>query len=100
MTQVLEKLQIRLYKIEQQLEKVRGCSPLTHGWQTQRYAKASRKWDMLAQDKREVLKQIETEEQAIKSGNNMDRMGKIFNKTGSGLPAYWSELSYHETNDL
>ena len=37
---------------------------------------------------------------AEKSGNNMDKMGKIFNKTKDGRPCYWSELSYHETNDL
>ena len=51
----------RLNKIEKELEKVRGCSPLTHGWQTQRYARASRKWDMLAIEKREILKRIEDE---------------------------------------
>lgn len=54
-------LQQRLNKIEKELEKVRGCSPLTHGWQTQRYAKASRKWDMLAQRKRELIDQIDFE---------------------------------------
>ena len=48
-----------LNKIEKELEKVRGCSPLTHGWQTQRYAKASRKWDMLAIRKREILAQLD-----------------------------------------
>jgi len=57
----LNLLQQRLNKIEQQLEKVRGCSPLTHGWQTQKYAKASRKWDILAERKREILNQIENE---------------------------------------
>lgn len=51
----------RLSKIEKQLEKVRGCSPLTHGWQTKKYAKASRKWDILAQRKREIITQIENE---------------------------------------
>jgi predicted secreted hydrolase len=55
----LQKLHTRLSKIERELEKVRGCSPLTHGWQTQKYAKASRKWDMLAQEKREVLEKLE-----------------------------------------
>ncbi len=57
----LNLLQQRLNKIEKQLEMVRGCSPLTHGWQTQRYAKASRKWDILAERKREILNQIENE---------------------------------------
>jgi len=56
-----EKLKARLARIEKELEKVRGCSPLTHGWQTMKYAKASRKWDVLAQEKREILAQIENE---------------------------------------
>lgn len=38
----------RLNKIEKELEKVRGASPLSDGWQTQKYAKKSRKWDELA----------------------------------------------------
>ena len=37
---------------------------------------------------------------AKKSGNKMDEMGKIWNKTKDGRPCYWSELSYHQTNDL
>lgn len=49
----------KLQKIERQLEKVRGCSPISHGWQTQRYAKASRKWDVLAEEKRRIIKQIQ-----------------------------------------
>jgi predicted secreted hydrolase len=47
-----------LDRIEKQLEKVRGCSPLTHGWQTQKCAKASRKWDMLSQEKFNLIKQL------------------------------------------
>lgn len=57
----IKKLQSRLNKIEKQLEKVRGCSPLTHGWQTQRYAKASRRWDVLAQEKMKLIQLIEEE---------------------------------------
>lgn len=71
---IMEKMLIllkRLNKIEKQLEKVRGCSPLTHGWQTQRYAKASRTWDILAQRKREIITQIENE--------------NTFNKTSSEI---------------
>jgi ABC-type uncharacterized transport system ATPase subunit len=52
-------LQKRLDKLEKQLEKVRGCSPLTHGWQTQRLAKASRSWDMLAQEKMRIKNLID-----------------------------------------
>lgn len=48
----------KLNRIEAQIEKVRGCSPLTHGWQTQRYAKASRKWDELSKEKHNTIKQI------------------------------------------
>lgn len=48
----------KLNKVEKQIEKVRGCSPLTHGWQTQRYAKASRKWDILAQERMTILAKI------------------------------------------
>lgn len=59
MNHELQKLLTKLQKVEQQLEKVRGCSPLTHGWQTQRYARASRKWDKLAEEKRELLEKIE-----------------------------------------
>lgn len=53
------KLKKRLKRIEDELEKVRGCSPITHGWQTQRFAKSSRKWDMLAEEKRQVQYRIQ-----------------------------------------
>ena len=58
----LEILKHRLEKVEKKLEKVRGCSPLTHGWQTQRYSKASRSWDILAQEKIKLIQAIENEE--------------------------------------
>jgi hypothetical protein len=58
----IKSLQKRLHKIESQLEKVRGASPLTYGWQTQKLAKAQRKWDELAKTKAELLKQIEEAE--------------------------------------
>lgn len=57
--QELQKLRTKLQKVEKELEKVRGCSPLTDGWQTQRYAKKSRKWDMLAQERMNIINQIE-----------------------------------------
>ena len=55
----LKKLKNRLEKIEKELEKVRGSSPLTDGWQTQKYAKKSRKWDYLAVEKWELKDKIE-----------------------------------------
>jgi hypothetical protein len=58
----LQKLESKLEKVEKELEKVRGCSPLTEGWQTQRYAKKSRKWDVLAQERMSLIEQIENYE--------------------------------------
>lgn len=55
----LQKLKSKLEKVEKELEKVRGCSPLTDGWQTQRYAKKSRKWDVLAQERMSLINQID-----------------------------------------
>ena len=55
----LKKLKTELEKVEIELEKVRGCSPITHGWQTQKYAKASRKWDVLAQKRMDLIDKIE-----------------------------------------
>lgn len=57
--QDLKKLENKLQKLEKELEKVRGCSPFTDGWQTQRFAKKSRKWDILAQERMHLLKKIE-----------------------------------------
>ena len=59
MSKEIMTLERKLEKIEKELEKVRGCSPLTDGWQTQRYAKKSRKWDMLAQEKMILINKIE-----------------------------------------
>ena len=48
----------KLKKIEKDLD---GCrtSVLQDGWQTQRYAKKARKWDILAQEKFKIQSQIE-----------------------------------------
>lgn len=67
----LQKLRTKLEKVEQELEKVRGCSPLTHGWQTQRYAKASRKWDELAKEKRALMDKIEEAEESAKESRRI-----------------------------
>lgn len=58
--ETIKELSQRLDKIEKQLAKVRGCSPLTHGWQTSRYAKASRKWDELSKEKQAILEALYT----------------------------------------
>lgn len=55
-------LQQRLDKIEKELSNCR-TSVLQDGWQTQRYAKKARKWDVLAQEKMNILNQIEQYEQ-------------------------------------
>lgn len=54
----LQQLKSRLLKIESELSTCR-TSVLQDGWQTQRYAKKARKWDVLAQRKMEILKQID-----------------------------------------
>ncbi len=51
-------LQQRLDKIEKELSTCR-TSVLQDGWQTQKFAKKSRKWDILAQRKMELKQQIE-----------------------------------------
>ena len=53
----LQQLKLRLLKIEQELSTCR-TSALQDGWQTQKHAKKSRKWDVLAQRKMEILKLI------------------------------------------
>ena len=54
----LEKLKNRLAKVEAELDKNR-TSVMQDGWQTQRHAKKSRKWDFLAVEKIELLQMIE-----------------------------------------
>ena len=53
-----QKLEKRLNQIEKELDKNR-TSVIQDGWQTQRHAKKSRKWDFLAQEKIEILKKLE-----------------------------------------
>jgi allantoicase len=54
----LQQLKLRLLKIENELSTCR-TSVLQDGWQTQRHAKKSRKWDILAQRKMELIQQID-----------------------------------------
>ena len=58
----LQKLNTKLEKIETELSKCRG-SVLEDGWQTQRHAKKSRKWDYYAQEKNKIREQIDQIEQ-------------------------------------
>jgi hypothetical protein len=57
----LETLKKKLQKVETELDKCR-TSVLMDGWQTQRYAKKARKWDVLAQEKMKLLEQIDNYE--------------------------------------
>ena len=54
-----QKLQKQLAKVESELDKCR-TSVIQDGWQTQRHAKKSRKWDFLAQEKIELIQKIES----------------------------------------
>ena len=54
----LQQLKSRLLKIESELSSCR-TSALQDGWQTQKHAKKSRKWDILAQRKMELIQQID-----------------------------------------
>lgn len=51
------KLLKKLQKIEIELEKCRTSSYID-GWQTQKHAKKSRKWDILAQEKIKIQTQL------------------------------------------
>lgn len=54
---MIEKLKKRLEKIEKELDQCRTSS-FVDGWQTQRHAKKSRKWDVLAQRKMKLIQRI------------------------------------------
>jgi hypothetical protein len=54
----IDKLKKSLEKIELQLSKCR-TSVMEDGWQTMKYAKKARKWDVLAQEKMRVKQLIE-----------------------------------------
>ncbi len=44
-------------ELSEKMDKYRGCSPLTDGWQTSRFAKKSRSWDEMAK-KLSVIRQV------------------------------------------
>lgn len=59
----LEKAKARLARVEKELDSNR-TSVIDDGWQTSRYAKKARKWDMLAQEKMKLKQIIEDESEA------------------------------------
>jgi len=54
----LEKIKKRLAKVEAELDKCR-TSVIDDGWQTQKFANKSRKWDYYAQEKMRLKARIE-----------------------------------------
>ena len=56
--ELLEKVEIqkKITKIQKEIDKLGIVSTLELGWQTQRFAKASRKLDILCQEKFELQK--------------------------------------------
>ena len=53
----LQQLKSRLERIENQLSTCR-TSVMQDGWQTKKYARNARKWDVLARRKMEILTEI------------------------------------------
>ena len=54
----IQRIKKALQRIENELNKCR-TSTIQDGWQTQRYAKKSRKWDYYAQEKMSLLEQLD-----------------------------------------
>jgi hypothetical protein len=58
MNKEIQRIENRLQKIEKELEKVRTSNVFDDGWQTQRYAKKQRKYDLLALEKFELKSKL------------------------------------------
>ena len=54
----IEILKKKLEKIEKELDKCR-TSTIDDGWQTQKHARKSRKWDHYAQEKMRIMNQLD-----------------------------------------
>jgi len=54
-----EQIQKKIAKIQKEIDKLGVVSVLTLGWQTQKYAKASRKLDYLCMEKFELQKLLQ-----------------------------------------
>jgi hypothetical protein len=70
----INKLKIKLKKVEKELDKVRTSSFLD-GWQTQRHAKKARKWDELAKEKIKLIQSLDNINNCQRENHNED----IFN---------------------
>ena len=53
-----QQIEKRLAKVEKELDKCR-TSTIQDGWQTQRFARKSRKWDFYAQEKMKLLQMLD-----------------------------------------
>lgn len=58
MKKEIQRIEKRLQTIENELEKVRNYSAQIDGWQTQKFAKKSRKYDYLALEKFELKQKL------------------------------------------
>jgi hypothetical protein len=54
----IQKIKNKLQRIESELDKCR-TSTMQDGWQTSKHAKKSRKWDFYAQEKMNLLNQLD-----------------------------------------
>lgn len=54
MKKEIQRIEKRLQTIEKEIEKVRNYNVFDDGWQTQKFAKKSRKYDLLALEKHEL----------------------------------------------
>ena len=54
----IQKIKTKLQRIESELDKCR-TSTMQDGWQTSKHAKKSRKWDFYAQEKMNLLNQLD-----------------------------------------
>ena len=69
--EIVEVKKKELANIERQLDNCR-TSVLTDGWQTRAYSRKSRKWDLLAEEKRKLRDEIETLEHEQHQQNAID----------------------------
>ena len=53
-----QQIEKRLAKVEKELDKCR-TSTMQDGWQTMRFARKSRKWDIYGQEKMKLLQMLE-----------------------------------------